>query len=118
MIFGSTVAANRVLGHRNHQRIAVATEIDVGEQAGGEQILQRLVDALRIERIAGIDLHVRPDRFRLDALIALDSNLLNRVARGNRLGQSAGSADNEGAEHHPRDQRKPLKKRHFVGPVR
>ena len=100
--------------HLDDQGIALAPEIDIGEQAGAEQVLQRLVDPPGIERIAGIDLHVGPDGFRLDALIALDSDLLDRVARGNRLGECRRHGQAQGAEKHPCDERKPLYKRHLV----
>jgi len=105
---------DRVLGHLDHQRIAVAPEIDVGEQAGAEQVLQRLVDAPGIERIARVDLHIGPDGLRLDPLVALDSDLLDRIARGDRLGECSRHSQRQGAEQHPCEPRKPLNKRHLV----
>ena len=43
---------DRVLDDLDDQRVAFAPEVDVGEQAGREQRLQRVVDPLGVERIA------------------------------------------------------------------
>ena len=72
MIGFSTTGTTRI--------VAFAAEAHVGEQAGGEQVLERLVDARRIELIAGAELHVRTDGLGLDTLIALDPDVGDRLA--------------------------------------
>ena len=44
---------DRVLDHPDDQDVALALDRDVVEQAGGEQALERVVDPLRVERVAG-----------------------------------------------------------------
>ena len=52
-----------------------------GEQAGGEQAFQAAVDAVGVERVAGLDQHVGEDRVLLDALVALDPDGRDRAFR-------------------------------------
>src|SRR5262249_47675379 len=88
--------------------------IDVGKQSRAEQVLQRLVDPLGVERIAWIELHVRPNGLRLDALIAFDADFLDRLAPRNGLRNCTRRGQVQGAEDQPCDQRKPSYQRHAV----
>ncbi len=72
-----------ILDDLDDERVAGAAQTDVAEQAGIEQGLQRAVDAIRIERIARLDRHVRLHCFRLDTLRALDPDLGDRASRRN-----------------------------------
>jgi hypothetical protein len=71
---------DRILHNGHDQIVAFATKADVGEQAGGEQVLERLVDARCVEPVTRAELHVRQDGFGLDALIALDPDIGDRLA--------------------------------------
>ena len=70
---------DRVLDHVHHQRVAVATQIDVREKPGRIQRLQAAIELVGIERVASLHQHVGEDRAFLDALIALDPDGRDRV---------------------------------------
>jgi len=108
MTLGSTVAANRpiddrILDHDHHQVVALAVERHVGEQAGGVEVLQGLVDAVGRERVARRQLHVGQHRLRLDALGSLDPDVGDRLAGKDVVGSARGEArdgdeESEGGE--------------------
>jgi putative heme iron utilization protein len=62
-----------------HQQVAVGLQVDldVREQIGAEQGLQRNVNARGIDRVARRDRQIGENRPRLDTLVALDRNALN-----------------------------------------
>src|SRR6185437_7906696 len=66
---------DRILDHPHDECVTVAAQRDVREKPGGEQALQRAVDAVRVKRVARLDQHVGTYRLRLNALRALDANL-------------------------------------------
>ncbi len=76
----------RIFDHLDHQRITLARQVDVLEQASRIQRLQAAVDAAGIPRVARPDQHVGQDGAELDALIALNLDRLDRARRGNRRG--------------------------------
>ena len=69
---------DRVLDHRDQDAGAFAIDAHVGEQAGGEQGLDGLVDLARIVGIADVELEVGANRLRLDAPVAGHANLADR----------------------------------------
>ncbi len=72
-----------ILDHAHDQRVALAPQRHIGEEAGGEERLQRAVDPIRIERIARLHQKIGLHRFRLDTLGAFDADFLDRAAGGN-----------------------------------
>jgi len=66
---------DRVLHHPDDEHVAFAAQRDVGKKPGGEQALQRAVDAIGVEWVARLDQHVGAHRLGLDALRALDADL-------------------------------------------
>ena len=62
----------RVLDHAHDQRVALAAEPHVLEQAGGVERLQAAIEPVGVERVARLHQHVGEDRAGLDSLIALD----------------------------------------------
>ena len=62
----------RVLDQAHDQRVALAVDPHVLEQAGGVERLQAAIEAVGIERVARLHQHVGQDRPGLDSLIALD----------------------------------------------
>src|SRR5439155_10252265 len=71
---------DRVLDDLDDQGIAGPTEIDVCKQPGGKQRLQRLVYALIVPGIAGLDQQIGANCLGLDPLHALDTNFADRSA--------------------------------------
>src|SRR5439155_2156903 len=71
---------DRVLDDLDDQGIAGPTEIDVGKQPGGKQRLQRLVHALIVPGVAGLDQQIGANCLGLDPLHALDTNFADRSA--------------------------------------
>ena len=102
---------DRVLLHLHHQRVAVAPELDVGEQAGGVERLQAAIELVGVERIARPHQHVGEDRARLEALIPLYLDIGNVPAR--KLGERDGRAqflsagDNREWDEHKPERRDP-----------
>ncbi len=78
--FKGNAAHDRVLDDDDDNSAAVAADADILEQAGGEQDLQRFVDLGGIVTVAGRKGEVSADRLRLDALVAFDTNGLDRGA--------------------------------------
>ncbi len=70
----------RVLVHVDDQRIAVALQAHVAEQAGRIQRAQAAIHALAAERIARLHQHVGKDRAFLDPRVARDAYARDRVA--------------------------------------
>src|SRR5690606_8190229 len=70
---------DRILDHADDKQIALPGDGDVGEKARAEQILERLVDARRIERVAFAHRHVGAHRRRFDTLAALNRDALDDV---------------------------------------
>ena len=69
----------RVFRHVHDEHVALAAELHILEQAGGEQRLHAAVEPVGIERIAGPDQHVGADGPRLDPLIADHLDRLDRA---------------------------------------
>ncbi len=66
---------DRIFHHLDGEHLPVPAEFDVGEQAGGEERLQRAVDGLLIVLIAFADRDVGKNGRRFDALRARDQYL-------------------------------------------
>ena len=65
---------DRVLGDLDHQGIALAAQHHVGKEPGLEQFLQRLIEAIAIEALTGLDLEIRANGRRLDTFRSFDSD--------------------------------------------
>ena len=61
----------RVLDHMHDQRVALAIDLHVLEQAGGVERLQAAIESVGVERVALLHQHVGQDRPGLDSLIAI-----------------------------------------------
>ena len=97
--FEGDLVDDRILDHLDDQGIALAPEGDVGEEAGGEEILQGLVDAVGSKGIAGVELHVGAHRVRLDTLRALDLDVGDGIAAEHVLGERRGDGRQERQKH-------------------
>src|SRR6185312_5360936 len=73
---------DRILHHLYHERVALAAQPHVSEEAGVEKGLERAVDAVGVERIARLHRHVGFDGFGFDAFGALDADFGDRAAGG------------------------------------
>ena len=71
---------DRVLDHGDEHAGSVAIDAHVGEQAGGEQRLDGLIDLARIVGVADVELEIGAHRLRLDAPVARDPDLPDRAA--------------------------------------
>ncbi len=70
---------HRVFDHAHGQTVAFAADVHVGEQAGGEQSLQRFVDLAIVEGIPFGHRQVGFDRLGFDALITGNEDLADRA---------------------------------------
>ena len=69
---------DRVLDHGDEHARALAVDAHVGEQAGGEQRLDGLVDLAGIVGIADVELEIGAHRLRLDAPVARDLDVADQ----------------------------------------
>ena len=67
----------RIFRNCNNERAALAFNRYITEQAGLEQRLDRGINCLIAELLAAVQLHVGEDGFILDALIAVDHNVVH-----------------------------------------
>jgi hypothetical protein len=72
---------DRVLHHDHDDGAALAADADILEKASGKEGFQRFVDLSDVVGIADIEGEVSPNRFGLDAPVALDANCGNRSRR-------------------------------------
>ena len=75
---------DRVLLHLDDHAAALAADLHVAEQAGGEQRLQAAVEPVGIEGVARLQQHVGADGIGLDPLVAADVDRLNGALRSRR----------------------------------
>ena len=71
---------DRVLDHGDEHARALAVDAHVGEQAGGEQRLDGLVDLAGIVGVADVELEIGAHRLGLDAPVARDLDLADHAA--------------------------------------
>ena len=75
---------DRILDDVHDERVALAAERDVLEEAGGVEGLEAAVEFGLIEGLAGGDDHVGQDGLLADPVVALDLDGADRPARGGR----------------------------------
>ena len=83
---------DRVLDHLDDQGVALADELDIGEEPGCEQRLQRAIDAFGIPLITRLDQQVRAHRLRLDPLDPLDPDIGDRATARHGRGRGRGGS--------------------------
>ena len=71
--------------HHHDQRVAIAPQLDVAEEAGGVQRAHGLAQALRAQVVADVDGQVVVDRALRHALQAFDTDVADREARIARI---------------------------------
>jgi hypothetical protein len=76
---------DRRFHHRDDDVAARLGDVDVVKKAGGVERLQRGIDLGGVESLARADFEILPDRFRLDAAVALDHDVTRgRASLGRR----------------------------------
>ena len=94
---------DRVLDHGDQHARAFAVDAHVGEQAGGEQRLDRLVDLAWVVGVADVEFQVGAHRLRLDAAIARNPDVPDHVALRKRRRRAIEHRLDDG--HHQRRRR-------------